>query len=104
MGLAKLLVNLPSTSVYGRAEYNPSTFSRLGAFFQSIIENFPDSRTGDVTYSLADTVSSVFSVLFTQTPSFLDFQRMIYTISEVRLRTLGGIFWVITITAHQCYT
>jgi hypothetical protein len=54
----------------------PSTFNRLVEIFRSIVERFPDERTGDnVVYSMADAALGAFSVFFTQSPSFLDFQR-----------------------------
>ena len=54
----------------------PSTFNRLVAVLRSIFERFPDQRTGDnVMYSMADAAIGAFSVFFTQSPSFLDFQR-----------------------------
>jgi hypothetical protein len=59
-----------------RAELRPSTFNRLVEIFRSTVEQFPDERTGDnVMYSMADAAIGAFSVFFTQSPSFLDFQR-----------------------------
>ena len=59
-----------------RKELHPSTFSRLVELFRSTVERFPDERTGDnVVYSMADAAMGAFSVFFTQSPSFLDFQR-----------------------------
>jgi len=43
---------------------------------RSTFEQFQDERTGDnVTYSMMDAGMGAFSVFFTQSPSFLDFQR-----------------------------
>ena len=54
----------------------PSTFNRLVELFRSIVERFADERTGEnVVYSMADAARGAFSVFFTQSPSFLDFQR-----------------------------
>jgi hypothetical protein len=54
----------------------PSTFNRLAEIFRSTVEQFPDDRSGDnVVYSMADAAIGAFSVFFTQSPSFLDFQR-----------------------------
>ena len=53
----------------------PDAFSRLVEFFRSVVERFPDKRTGDITYTMADAALGAFSVFFTQSPSFLDFQR-----------------------------
>lgn len=59
-----------------QSEWCPSTFNRLVEIFRSTVEQFPDERTGDnVKYSMADAALSAFSVFFTQSPSFLDFQR-----------------------------
>lgn len=58
-----------------RANVRPDTFSRLVEFFRSVVERFPDKRTGDITYAMADAALGAFSVFFTQSPSFLDFQR-----------------------------
>jgi hypothetical protein len=58
-----------------RAEVHPDTFNRLVEYLRSVVERFPDERTGDTTYSMADAALGAFSVFFTQSPSFLDFQR-----------------------------
>jgi len=58
-----------------RAEVRPDTFNRLVEYLRSVVERFPDGRTGDTTYSMADAALGAFSVFFTQSPSFLDFQR-----------------------------
>jgi len=58
-----------------RAEVRPDTFNRLVEYLRSVVERFPDKRTGDTTYSMADAALGAFSVFFTQSPSFLDFQR-----------------------------
>jgi hypothetical protein len=59
-----------------RPSVRPDTFSRLVEHFRSTVERFPDERTGSETiYSMADAALGAFSVFFTQSPSFLDFQR-----------------------------
>ncbi|MCP4236563.1 MAG: ISNCY family transposase, partial [Aestuariibacter sp.] len=59
-----------------RSELHPSSFNRLVELFRATVERFPDERTGDnVVYSMADAAMGAFSVFFTQSPSFLDFQR-----------------------------
>ncbi len=59
-----------------RSELRPPTFNHLVAFFRSIVERFPDERTGDnVVYSMTDAAMGAFSVFFAQSPSFLDAQR-----------------------------
>jgi len=58
-----------------QANVQPDTFDRLVEYLRSVVERFPDERTGDSTYSMADAALGAFSVFFTQSPSFLDFQR-----------------------------
>ena len=59
-----------------RSGLRPSTFSRLVELFRSSVERFADERTGEnVVYSMAEAALGAFSVFFTQSPSFLDFQR-----------------------------
>jgi hypothetical protein len=59
-----------------RLNTRPDTFSRLVEHLRSVTERFPDTRTGaETVYSMADAALGAFSVFFTQSPSFLDFQR-----------------------------
>ena len=58
-----------------QANVQPDTFDRLVAYLRSVVERFPDERTDDSTYAMADAALGAFSVFFTQSPSFLDFQR-----------------------------
>jgi hypothetical protein len=59
-----------------RLNTRPDTFSRLVEHLRSVVERFPDARTGSETvYTMADAALGAFSVFFTQSPSFLDFQR-----------------------------
>ena len=59
-----------------RLNTRPDTFSRLVEHLRSVVERFPDARTGNETlYSMADAALGAFSAFFTQSPSFLDFQR-----------------------------
>jgi hypothetical protein len=58
-----------------RAKVRPDTFNRMVKFLRSVVERFADKRIGDVTYSMADAALGAFSVFFTQSPSFLAFQR-----------------------------
>jgi len=59
-----------------RLNVRPDTFNRLVEHFRSVVERFPDARTGaETVYSMADAALGAFSVFFTQSPSFLDFQR-----------------------------
>lgn len=59
-----------------QSNVRPDTFQRLVECLRSVLERFPDQRTGDNTvYSMADAALGAFSVFFTQSPSFLDFQR-----------------------------
>ena len=58
-----------------RSGLNPSAFNRLVELCRATVEQCPDERTGDHTvYSMADAAIGAFSVFFTQSPSFLDFQ------------------------------
>jgi hypothetical protein len=46
------------------------------SFLRSVIGSFPDKRTGkNSSYSIRDAGLGAFSVFFTQSPSFLSFQR-----------------------------
>ncbi len=59
-----------------RAQRKSFTFKRLVESFHSATGQFPDARTGNNTrYSMQDAALGAFSVFFTQSPSFLDFQR-----------------------------
>jgi len=59
-----------------RFQTRPDTFARLVEYLRVVVERFPDARTGSETvYSMADAALGAFSVFFTQSPSFLDFQR-----------------------------
>ena len=52
------------------------TFNRLLTFLESAISLFPDNRRGrNRSYRMRDVAMSAFSVFFTQSPSFLSFQR-----------------------------
>ena len=52
------------------------SFDLLVRQLRNAIYNFPDKRTGDnASYSLEDIALSAFSIFFTQSPSFLSFQR-----------------------------
>jgi hypothetical protein len=54
----------------------PFTFNEMINIFKEVIEKFPDKRTGDnVFYSLENVTLSAFSVFFTQSPSFLAYQK-----------------------------
>ena len=59
-----------------RLNTRPETCSRLVEYLRTVVERFPDTRTGsDTTYAMSDAGLGAFSVFFTQSPSFLDFQR-----------------------------
>jgi hypothetical protein len=52
------------------------TFDNMVKYLRSTIGNFPDKRTGENTqYSIEDAALGAFSVFFTQSPSFLSFQK-----------------------------
>jgi len=82
-----------------------SCFPTLLSFLETAIERFPDMRTGaNKRYSMRDGVLSGFSVFFTQSPSFLNYQvsmhkskgdsnaRTVFTIEKIpsdnQIRTL----------------
>jgi len=52
------------------------SFDEIITYFKSVLEDFPDKRTGkNKRYQIIDVALSAFSVFFTQTPSFLAYQR-----------------------------
>ena len=52
------------------------TYDEILKFTQRVLSNLPDGRTGsNIVYTMADAGLGAFSVFFTQSPSFLDFQR-----------------------------
>lgn len=54
----------------------PGSFDTMVNSFRQLLESLPDQRTGKNTqYGMEDAALSAFSVFFTQTPSFLAFQR-----------------------------
>jgi len=69
------------------------TFSRLLTFLESAISLFPDNRHGhNLSYRMRDLAMSAFSVFFTQSPSFLSFQRsMQENQGKNNCRTLFGV-------------
>jgi hypothetical protein len=58
-----------------QSKLQPTAFDTLIEHARSVFERFPDQRTGETTYSMVDAAAAAFSVFFTQSPSFLDFQR-----------------------------
>ncbi len=75
-----------------RAKVRPDAFNHLVKYLRSVVERFPDERTGDTTYSMADAALGAFSVFFTQSPSFLDFQRHLQVVKGCNnALTLFGI-------------
>lgn len=53
------------------------TFEELLHQLQIISEQLPDQRTDAITYKMSDAALGAFSIFFTQSPSFLEFQRML---------------------------
>jgi hypothetical protein len=54
----------------------PSAFTQFMQAFRATVATFPDKRTGKNTqYSLVDAALGAFAVFFTQSPSFLAYQR-----------------------------
>jgi hypothetical protein len=70
-----------------------ATFTRLVEHLRAAFERFPDQRTGDNSvYTMADAAMGAFSVFFTQSPSFLDFQRTLQLAKGCNnTRTLFGM-------------
>lgn len=55
----------------------PGLFDGIVGSFRQVLSSLPDKRTGKNTrYGMEDAALSAFSVFFTQTPSFLAYQRM----------------------------
>ena len=53
----------------------PEIFDEIVQYFQSILKDFPDKRTGkNKRYQMSDAALSAFSVFFIQSPSFLSHQ------------------------------
>jgi len=51
-------------------------FDTIVGYFRKILESLPDKRTGkNSRYGMEDAALSAFSVFFTQSPSFLSYQR-----------------------------
>jgi hypothetical protein len=69
------------------------SFDTLVGSFRQLLEGLPDQRTGKNTrYGMEDAALSAFSVFFTQTPSFLAFQRMMEkSKGRSNVQTLFGI-------------
>ena len=59
-----------------RFKTRPDTCAGLVEYLRTVVERFPDTRTGsETTYTMADAALGAFSVFFTQSPSFLEYQR-----------------------------
>ena len=69
------------------------TLDDISTRFRHTFEGFVDARKGkNKHYSLTDAALSAFSVFFTQSPSFLDFQRTLeLTHGNNNARTLFGV-------------
>jgi hypothetical protein len=69
------------------------SFDTLVGSFRQLLESLPDKRTGKNTrYGMIDAALSAFSVFFTQTPSFLAFQRTIEkSKGRSNVQTLFGV-------------
>jgi hypothetical protein len=69
------------------------SFDKLVGSFRQLLELLPDKRTGkNIRYGMFDAALSAFSVFFTQTPSFLAFQRtMEKSKGHSNVQTLFGV-------------
>jgi hypothetical protein len=72
---------------------NSVTFDDLVAVLHQLFAQFPDKRTGkNIQFSVADAGLGAFSVFFTQSPSFLAFQRSMHeTKGQSNAQTLFGM-------------
>jgi hypothetical protein len=62
--------------LFAKKKLQEFTFDNMVKFFHHTIAGFPDKRTGNNTrYSIEDAALGAFSVFFTQSPSFLSFQK-----------------------------
>jgi hypothetical protein len=70
------------------------TFCKIVTKLTEIIESFPDNRTGtNTSVKIKDAAMAVFSLFFTQSPSFLDFQRtMQLTKGKNNAQSLFGVY------------
>lgn len=68
-------------------------FDEIVVYFQSILKDFPDKRTGkNKRYQMSDAALSAFSVFFTQSPSFLAHQRsMAHSKGHNNAQSLFGV-------------
>ena len=65
---------------YPESKCPPFAFDELVNYFRSVMAEFPDKRTGTNTrYSMEDVVLGAFALFFTQSPSFLAFQRRMHS-------------------------
>lgn len=71
----------------------PGWFDAIVSSFRPVLESLPDKRTGkNSRYGMEDAALSAFSVFFTQTPSFLAYQRtMEQSKGRSNAQTLFGI-------------
>lgn len=68
--------DIGNTKESGRLKHS-GVFDGIVASFRQGLSSLPDKRTGKNTrYGMEDAALSVFSLFFTQTPSFLAYQRM----------------------------
>jgi len=75
-----------------------SIFDEIVLYFRSVMENLPDKRTGkNKRYKMSDAALSAFSVFFTQSPSFLAYQRsMAFNKGKNNAQSLFGVHQVPT--------
>jgi hypothetical protein len=68
-------------------------FDEIVGYLRLTLENFPDKRIGkNIHYQLIDAALSAFSVFFTQTPSFLAYQRLMS--DRTGMNNAQGLFGV----------
>lgn len=71
----------------------PGIFDEIVQYFQSILKDLPDKRTGkNKRYQMSDAALSAFSIFFTQSPSFLAHQRsMAHSKGHNNAQSLFGV-------------
>ena len=72
---------------------NPLSFDALQGILHRHIDQLPDTRQGPNTqYRLQDAIVGAFGIFFTQSPSFLDYQRRLqHTKGQNNAHTLLGV-------------
>lgn len=86
--------------VLSKAAKKKSDFEQAINYFHSVIEKFPDIRTGSNTlYEIRDAALGAFSLFFTQSPSFLEHQKaMQQNKGKSNAQSLFGVHQIMSAT------